>query len=89
MPEPFLVLLIVVVMNDGLAAIAVRIFLLDHSRPVTRLALFDNRGTITVTIAVMIVRLADRYASSDRPNANTDIIGKGRCGNGANHGSNK
>ena len=49
--------LIVIVMNDSLAAIAVRIFLLDHGRAVSGLALLDDRGTIAV--AVMIVRFAD------------------------------
>ena len=59
-------------MNYGLAAITVRIFLLDHSRPITWLALLDDRGTIT--IAVTIVRFTNRYASSDRAYANTNII---------------
>jgi hypothetical protein len=61
-------------MNYSFAAIAVRIFLLNHGGPITRLALLDDRGTITITI--MIVRLADRHTSSDRSYANTNIICK-------------
>jgi len=58
-PEPFLlVVLVVVAMNHGLAAITVRIFLLDHGRPITWLALLDDRSTITV--AVTIVRFTNR-----------------------------
>src|ERR1700726_2162067 len=74
-------------MNYSFAAIAVRIFLLNHGGPITRLALLDDRGTITIPI--MIVRLADRHTSSDRSYANTNIIRKGRHRNDANHGGYK
>jgi hypothetical protein len=87
-PEPFLlVVLVVVAMNYGLAAITIRIFLLDHGRPITWLALLDDRGTITV--AVTVVRFTNRYASSDRAYANTNILSKCRRRYDANQGGSK
>jgi hypothetical protein len=74
-------------MNYSFAAMAVRVFLLNHGRSITRLALLNDRGTIAVTVAVM--RLADRYTSSDRSYANADIVCKGRHRNDANHGGSK
>jgi hypothetical protein len=76
-------------MNYSLAAITVRIFFLDHSRPITRLALFDNSGTVAIAVAVMIVSFSDRYTSSNRAHANTNIIRKGRRRNDANQGGSK
>ena len=64
-------------MNDGLAAITVLIFFLDHGRPIARFTLLDNRGLIPITIAVMIAGFADGYAGSDRSDADTDLIRKG------------
>jgi hypothetical protein len=71
-------------MNDSFAAITVRIFLLDHGR-IAWLSLLDNGGAITIKVAVMIVRLADRYASSDWPDVNANILRKGGCSNNAYH----
>jgi hypothetical protein len=65
-------------MNHSFAAITVRIFLLDHGRRITWLSLLDNGGAITITITIMIARLADRYAGADRPRMNTNLIRKGR-----------
>ena len=79
--------LVVVVMDYGLAAIAIRIFLFDHGGSVTWLPFFDDGGTVTV--AVMITRLANRHTSSDRTHANTNIIGKDGCRNSANYGGDK
>jgi hypothetical protein len=76
--------LVVVVMNDRLAAIAVRVFLLDHGGPIAGLAFLDHRCTIAV--AIMIAGFADRHACADRADANPDIIRKGRRRNDANHG---
>lgn len=85
MPEPFRQSsLVVVVMNDGLAAIAVRIFLLDHGGSIARLMLLDHRGPIAV--AIMIVGFADRHAGTDRADANPNFICKGRRRDDADHG---
>src|ERR1700733_14749825 len=67
MPESFrkFIALVVVVMNDRLGAIAVRIFLLDHGSSIAGLALLDHRGPIAITI--MIVGFADCHAGADRP----------------------
>jgi hypothetical protein len=72
MSKPFR--LLVVVMNDGLAAIAVLIFFLDHGRPVTWFVLLDDGGAIAIAVAVMIVGFADADAGSDGPYANTNLI---------------
>jgi len=65
-------------MNDGLAAITVRVFLLDHGRIIARLMLPDDCGAITITIAiaVMIAGFADGHAGSDRSHADTNLIRK-------------
>ena len=76
-------------MNDGLAAIAVLIFSLDHGRPVARFTLLDNRGVIPIPIAVMIAGFADGYAGSDRSDADTDFLRKGGRRNGTDNGGNK
>jgi hypothetical protein len=76
-------------MDYGLAAITVRIFLFDHGGPVGRLSFLDDRGMIAVAVAVVIMRLADRYASANRTHVNTNIIRKRRRRNSADYGSNK
>jgi hypothetical protein len=81
--------LLVVVMNDGLAAIAVLILFLDHGRPVTWFVLLDDRGPVTITINVTIVGFAGGYAGSDRPDPDANLVREGWCGNGADNGGNK
>jgi hypothetical protein len=79
------------VVDYGLAAITVRIFLFDHGGPVTRLSFLNDCGpiTITVTVTVVIMRLADRYASAHRTHANSNIVRKRGRRNSANYGRNK
>src|SRR5580704_16446771 len=73
-------LCLVIVVDYGLAAIPISIFLLDHGRAVPRLSLLDHGGMIPIAIAVavLIVRLANRYACADRTNTNTNFIGQRR-----------
>jgi hypothetical protein len=40
---------------------------------------------ITVMVAILIMRLADRYASADRTDADTNFV---RCCDSANYGGN-
>jgi hypothetical protein len=75
-------------MNYGLAARTILILLFNHSRPVTGLALLDHSGTIAVSIPILVT-LADRYASSDRPHPNTHVISEGRGRKSANYSGNK
>jgi hypothetical protein len=84
-------LCLVVVVDYGLAAITVSIFLLDHGRlAVTRLPLLDDSSTVTVTVAITIVRFANRYASADGTDANTNILRKrGRRDSDNRGGGNK
>jgi hypothetical protein len=56
-------------MDYGLAAITVSIFLLDHGLAVTWLPLLDDSA-----LTISIVRLANRYASADRTDANTNVV---------------
>jgi len=56
-----------------------------QSRPVAGLALLDDRSAITA--AVMIGRLTDRYASTNRAGADTNVVRKRRRCNDANDGS--
>jgi len=84
--EPCSVL--VVVVNDCLAAGAVCILFLDHGGPVGRLALLDNSGTM-IAIPVTIMGFADRYAGADRANVNTNLIRKGRRRDDADQGDSK
>ena len=65
--SPFAFCLVIVV-DDGLAAITVSIFLLDHGLAVTWLPLLDDSA-----LTISIVRLANRYASADRTDANTKL----------------
>jgi hypothetical protein len=76
---------IIVVMDDGLAAVAVRVFPLDDRGPVARFALPDNSGAITIAVA-MFGGLADRYACADGTDANTNIIGERRHRNRSHQG---
>jgi len=62
--------------NDRLAASPVIAVFLDDGGTVGRLMLF-NYGTITVAV-VIPVALANAYASPNRANANSDIIGQCR-----------
>jgi hypothetical protein len=79
--------LVVVVVYYGLGAITVRIFFFNHGGSVTRLPFLDDCSTISV--AVVIMSLADRDASADRANVNTNIIRKRGCRDGADYGGNK
>jgi hypothetical protein len=74
-------------MDYGLAAITVRIFFFDNGGSVTRLSFLDDCGTIT--IAVVIMRLADRHASANRTYVNTNIIRKHGCRDSADYDGNK
>jgi hypothetical protein len=67
-------LLLVILVNYGLTAIFVSIFLLDHGRAVPWLPLLDHGGMITIAVAVLIVWLANSYASADRADVNTNFI---------------
>jgi hypothetical protein len=75
MSKPFLFCLLIVV-DDSLGTITVSIFLLDHGRAVPWLALLDHGGMVTIAVAVLIMRLANRYASADRTDANAYFISK-------------
>src|ERR1700728_1718943 len=74
-------------MNDRLATIAIRVFLLDHGRPIAGLAFLNDSGAITVT--VVIVGFANCYAGSNRSHANANIVSKRRSRHGTNHGYSK
>ena len=75
-------------MNDGLAAVTVSIFLLDYGRPVARLALLDDGCTIPIAITILM-RLADRNASSDRAHSNANLVRKSRRSDRAHYGGSK
>jgi hypothetical protein len=64
------------VTDYGLGAITVSIFLLDHGRALPWLSLLDHGGMLTITLAVtvLIMRLANRYASADRTDSNANFI---------------
>jgi hypothetical protein len=89
MSEPLLCLVIVV--DYGLGAITLSIFLLYHGRAVPRLSLLDHGGMITITVAVpvLIMGLANRYASADRADANTNFIRQRGRRDSGNHGGSK
>jgi hypothetical protein len=86
-----LLLCLVVVVDYGLGVIAVSIFLLDYGRAVLWLSLLNHCGMvpITVAIAVLIMRLANRYASADRTDANANFIRQHRGRGSDNHGGSK
>jgi hypothetical protein len=83
--------LIVVVVDYGFAAITVRIFLFNYGGLVTRRSLLNDCGpiAITITVTVVIMRLADRHASAHRTYANSNIVRKRGRRNCANYGGNK
>src|SRR6185312_2437826 len=82
--------LVVVVMNDRLAAVTEFIFLLDHGRPVAGLALPDDGGAVTITVALAIsMGFADGHASAYRAHANTDFLGQSGSRNRSDHGGSK
>jgi hypothetical protein len=83
--SPFAFCLVIVV-DDGLAAITVSIFLLNHGLAVMWLPLLNHGGMIAVTVAVLIMRLANRYASADRTDANTNFVRQHWRRDNANHG---
>jgi hypothetical protein len=66
------ILSVVVAVNDGLAAIPVLVFFLNHGCIIAGLPLFDDGRTIAVTVMVMV--LAYSYTSADRSDASPDII---------------
>jgi hypothetical protein len=74
------------VVDHGLAAITVSIFLFDHGLAIMRFPLLDD-STLTVSIAIM--GLADRYASADRTGANTNLIRQRGRRDSDNHGGSK
>jgi hypothetical protein len=80
MSEPFLRLVIVV--NYGLAAITVSIFLLDHGLAVMWLPLLDDSA---FTISIMVTRLANRNPGADRTRANANFIRKSGRRDSHNH----
>jgi hypothetical protein len=80
---------LVIVVNYGLAAITVSIFLLDHCLAVMWLSLLNHGGMIAVTVAVLIMRLANRYASADRTDANTNFVRQHWRRDSTNHGGSK
>jgi hypothetical protein len=82
---------LVIVMDYGLAASAVSIFLFNHGRAVPWLSLLDHGGMIPIPIpiAVLIVRLANRYASADRADVNADLLSQRGRRDSDNHGGSK
>jgi hypothetical protein len=76
-------------MDYGLAAITVRTFLFDHGGSVARRSFLNDCGMITITVAVVITRLADRHASADRTYVSANIIRKRGRRNSADYGGNK
>jgi hypothetical protein len=80
---------LVIVVNYGLTAITVSIFLLDHGRAVPWLSLLDHGGMVTITVAVLIMRLPDRYASADRADVNANFIRQRGGRDSDNHGGSK
>jgi hypothetical protein len=84
-------LCLVIVVDDRLAAIAVSIFFLNHGRAVPWLSLLDHGRMIPIPIpiAVLIVRLANRYASADRADVNADLLSQRGRRDSDNHGGSK
>jgi hypothetical protein len=62
------------VTDYSLGAITVSIFLLDHGSALPWLSLLDHGGMLTITVAVLITRLANRHASADRTDSNANFI---------------
>jgi hypothetical protein len=61
--------LVVIVMDHGLLAIAVLIFLFDDGLAVGGFVLLHESS-------IMVTRLADRHACSDRTGMNSDVVSK-------------
>jgi hypothetical protein len=76
-------------MDDGLGAITVSIFLLDHGRALPWLSLLDHGGMLTVAVAVLITRLANRYSSADRTDSNANFIRQDGRRESDHHGGSK
>jgi hypothetical protein len=75
-------------MDDSLLTIAELVFFLDHRRAVSRLALLDYRGPITITITISVaifVGFTDRYAAFHGTDPHADIVGKRGGGNSSDH----
>jgi hypothetical protein len=70
------------VVNYGLTAITVSIFLLDHGLAVMWLSLLDDSA---FTISIVVTRLANSYSSADRTRANANFIRKSGRRDSHNH----
>jgi hypothetical protein len=77
---------VVVVVNDRLAASAVLVFLFNNGGSVGRLSLLNDSRVVPIPV-VIAVAFSNAYASANRANAypNTNIISEGgrgenRCG---------
>ena len=69
-----LVVVVVVVVNDGLAARAVLVFLFDYSGAVGGLSLLDDGGVIPVPVLIPVT--ADGHAG--RPHTDANFVSEGR-----------
>jgi hypothetical protein len=64
-------------MNDGLASVAVTIFLLDDRGAIAvRLIPLDHGLFLNPVAIIVMTAFADSYAGTDRADTNADIIGK-------------
>jgi hypothetical protein len=79
-------LCLVIVVDYGLAAITISIFLLDHGLAVTWLPLLADS---TLTVSIVVTGLANRCASADRTGANANFIRKRGRRDSNNHGGSK
>src|SRR5579871_3092070 len=70
---------LVVVMDDGLAAVAVAVFLLDHRGAVAVRHVLPDHGLVLDPIAV----LAGRDTCADRTDVNADFVSERRPGQNA------
>jgi hypothetical protein len=66
--------LVVIVVDDRLGGISVRVLLLDHRRPVDRLVFLYDGGAIPVDITVMIAAFANSHTGAHRTNSDTNVI---------------
>jgi hypothetical protein len=65
-------------MNDGLASVAVTVFLLDDRGAIAVWLVPLDHGLFLNPVAIIVMTaFADGYTSTDRADANADIIGKG------------
>jgi len=79
-------LCLVIVVDYGLAAITISVFLLDHGLAVPWLPLLDDS---TLTVSIVVTGLANRYASADRTGANANFIRKRGRRDSNNRGGSK